>query len=173
MRDTAFKHGTSCVAQSWLTDVIHPSNVTHIWITSSTHKGTMRYGHNCSTKYISYGKINVLLTVKGKAVPLQAWSGPEGSRKLRFPDFMTTAQGGGKVISLTHWPHLPQEIFLLLITVRGWVDPRAIARSEGLCHWKIPMTPSGIEPATFWFVAQHLNHHANAVPSFASSNYFY
>jgi len=28
---------------------------------------------------------------KGKAVPLQAWSGPEGSRKLRFPDFMTTA----------------------------------------------------------------------------------
>jgi len=28
---------------------------------------------------------------KGKAVPLQAWSGQEGSRKFRFPDFMTTA----------------------------------------------------------------------------------
>jgi hypothetical protein len=27
---------------------------------------------------------------QGKAVPLQAWSGPEGSRKLRFPDYMTT-----------------------------------------------------------------------------------
>ena len=26
---------------------------------------------------------------KGKAVPLQAWSGPEGSRKLRFPDYVT------------------------------------------------------------------------------------
>jgi hypothetical protein len=26
---------------------------------------------------------------KHKAVPLQAWSGPESSRKLRFPDFMT------------------------------------------------------------------------------------
>jgi len=38
---------------------------------------------------------------KGKAVPLQAWSDPEGSRKLRFPDFMTTAQDGGKVVSLT------------------------------------------------------------------------
>ena len=35
--------------------------------------------------------------VKGKAVPLQAWSGPEGSRKLRFPDFVKTAQDGGKV----------------------------------------------------------------------------
>jgi hypothetical protein len=35
---------------------------------------------------------------KDKAVPLQAWSGPEGSRKLRFPDFITTAQDGGKVV---------------------------------------------------------------------------
>jgi len=42
-----------------------------------------------------------------KAVPLQAWSGTEGSRKLRIPDFMTTAQGVGKVVSLMHWPHLP------------------------------------------------------------------
>ena len=45
--------------------------------------------------------------IKGKAVPLQAWSGPEGSRKLRFPDIMTMAQDGGKVVSLTHWPPLP------------------------------------------------------------------
>ena len=43
----------------------------------------------------------------GKSVPLQAWSGPEGSRNLRFPDFMTTAQGGGKVVSHTHRTHLP------------------------------------------------------------------
>ena len=48
-----------------------------------------------------------LVLVKGKAVPLQAWSGPEGSRKLRFPDFMTTAHDGGKVVSLTHRPPLP------------------------------------------------------------------
>jgi hypothetical protein len=48
-------------------------------------------------------------TVKGegKAVPLQAWGGPEGSRKLRFPDFLTTTQDGGKVVSLTHRPPLP------------------------------------------------------------------
>jgi len=45
--------------------------------------------------------------IKGKAVPLQARSGPEGSRKLRFPDFVTTAQYGGKVVSLTHRPPLP------------------------------------------------------------------
>jgi hypothetical protein len=69
---------------------------------------------------------------KGKAVLLQAWTGPEGSRKLRFPDFVTTAQDSGKVVSLTHWPPSnPQEILLVLISVRGWVDPRAIVRSEG------------------------------------------
>jgi len=44
---------------------------------------------------------------RGKAVPLQDWSGPEGSRKLSFPNFMTTAQDGGKVVSLTHRPTLP------------------------------------------------------------------
>ena len=47
------------------------------------------------------------LTYKSKAVPLQAWSGPEGSRKLRFPDFMKTVQDDGKVISSTHRPPLP------------------------------------------------------------------
>ena len=44
---------------------------------------------------------------KGKAVPLQAWSGPDVSRKLRFPDFMKMAQDGGKVVSLKHRPPLP------------------------------------------------------------------
>jgi len=37
---------------------------------------------------------------KGKAVPLKAWSGPEGSRNLRFQDFMTTAQDGGRFSAL-------------------------------------------------------------------------
>ena len=48
-----------------------------------------------------------LVEGKDKAVPLQAWSGPEVSRKLRSPDFMRTAQKGGKVVSLTHRPLLP------------------------------------------------------------------
>jgi len=34
---------------------------------------------------------NIKVKVKFKAVPLQVWTGPEGSRKLRFPDFVTKA----------------------------------------------------------------------------------
>ena len=41
---------------------------------------------------------------KGKAVPLQAWSSPEGSRKLRFPDFVTLYEGKkGKSVPLQVW----------------------------------------------------------------------
>jgi len=43
----------------------------------------------------TYVKYCIINNGKGKAVPLQAWIGPEGSRELRIPDFVTTAQDGG------------------------------------------------------------------------------
>ena len=46
----------------------------------------------------------VLYKKKGKSVPLQARSGPEGSRMLRLPGYVTTAQDGGNVVSPTHRP---------------------------------------------------------------------
>jgi len=74
----------------------------------------------------------------GKAFPLQAWTGPECSRRLRHMKVVRSALRTGRLY--------PQEIFLVLISVTGWVDPRAIVLPEGLCQWKIPMTPSGVEP---------------------------
>jgi hypothetical protein len=44
---------------------------------------------------ISMLNINIIritkrkVKVKGKAIPLQAWIGPEGSRRLRLSDFKT------------------------------------------------------------------------------------
>ena len=56
---------------------------------------------------------------KGKAVSLQACSGPEGSRKLRFPNFVTTAQMVVGCQPYAPAAFTPQEILLVLISVRG------------------------------------------------------
>ena len=66
-----------------------------------TYENTVRGRLNDLEKSVS--KVHLYEVTK----KVKAWSGPEGSRKLRSPDFMTTAQDGGKVVSLTHRPHLP------------------------------------------------------------------
>ena len=55
----------------------------------------------------------------GKAIPLQAWTGAEGSRRLRIPDFKTIGTEGGKVVSPTHRPPLPAGNIPGTISVRG------------------------------------------------------
>ena len=91
---------------------------------------------------------------KGKAIPVQAWTGPEGSRRFRLQDFKTI--GTWRVQGFR--PHAPAAFTLLvLISVRGSVDPRAKVRPERLCQWKTPVTPSEIEPGNFRLAAQCLN----------------
>ena len=81
------------------------------------------------TRVSSRGYKDMSLDVKVKQSHYRPGVAQRVLTKLRFPDFVTTAQDGGKAVSLTHRPLLPQEIFLVLISVRCWVDPRAIVRS--------------------------------------------
>jgi len=77
-------------------------------------------------------------------------------------NFYKTAYEDGKVVRPAAL--IPQEIQLVPISVRGWVDSRAIMRPEGLSQWKIPKIPSGIEPATCWIEANCLNQLRQRVP---------
>jgi hypothetical protein len=97
-----------------------------------------------------------------KAILLQTWTGLEGCTRLRLPDFDNRHLKVVRLSAIRTGRLYPQKIFLVLISVTGWVDPRAIVRPEGLCQWKIPMIP--IEPATFRLVAQCLNKLRYRVP---------
>ena len=102
--------------------------------------------------------ICIIINGEGKAIPVQVHS--------------STEDWGSQISikSVVRWSALRigllylQAIFVVLIFVFGWVDPRTIVRPEGLCQRKIPVTPSGTETATFRFVAQCLNQLRHSVP---------
>jgi hypothetical protein len=55
-------------------------------------KGIHIYIYTYIYTYIYIKYIYIYINVKGKEATLQAWSGPEGFRKLRFPDFVRAAK---------------------------------------------------------------------------------
>jgi hypothetical protein len=91
---------------------------------------------------------------KGKAIPVQAWTGAEFCRKLGLPDFKTIGHEGGKIVSPSTgriYPpgNIPVVYFLF--------DFRVTVQPERLGKRKIPTTQWEIEPATFRLVTQCLN----------------
>jgi hypothetical protein len=52
--------------------------------------------------------IKLVRQVKEKPIPVQSWTGPEGSMRLMLPDFTRqSAHEGGKVVSPMHQLPLP------------------------------------------------------------------
>ena len=88
----------SCERQAFVIGHDRVSNW-QTWIYKKELKVVARIAHH--TPYV------ISCNGKGKAVPLKVWSDPEGCRKLKSPDFMTTAQDGGKIVSPTHRLPLP------------------------------------------------------------------
>ena len=112
------------------------------------HYDPFRWDHHAVSKRLApvtqwIGAINLNT---GKAIPLQAWMGPLGSRRLRLSKFLDNRHMNVvRLSALRTGRRYPQEVFFVIICVKGWVDPTAKSRPEGLCKWKFQMAPSGID----------------------------
>ena len=74
--------------------------------------------------------------LKGKAIPLQAWPAPEVYRMLRLPDFSNRHMKVVRLSALRIGRLYHQEIFLVLISVRGWVKPQGHSAAGGIMTMK-------------------------------------
>jgi hypothetical protein len=102
--------------------------------------------------------------MEDKAVTIQAFHRPIGFQEVEASRFLDSWHM--KVVRLSAVCAsclYRQEMILVIISVRGRVNPRVLVWLEGLYRWKFPMAPLGIIPET-WLVEQCLNQLCHLVP---------
>jgi len=74
--------------------------------------------------HIKYNKHKFLIKANGTAIPLQGWTGTQGTRRFRLPEFQDNRHMKVVILSALRTGRLyPHEISMVLICVRGYVDP--------------------------------------------------
>ena len=118
-----------------------------------THTYTHREQTKCYKRRLFHKKI---VKGRGKSIPVQANCSARRFQEVETPKFRDSRHMQMVRLSvLSNGSFYPLRIYswysLLLEAVT------VIVRPEELCQRKIPMTPSGNEPATSWLVAHCLN----------------
>jgi hypothetical protein len=93
--------------------------------------------------YLNFSGLHDGRQEKRKFISVRGCGGPQGYEKSRISHFVNNRLTDGGEVCLKRQSSLPTGRFLVLISVRGCVDPRAIVRLEGLGQLKNPMTSSG------------------------------
>jgi hypothetical protein len=111
------------------------------------------------SRWISNWSIRSVNAWAGTAIPLQAWTGPEGSRSLR-----KSAQESGKVVSPMHRPPLLTRKYFwysFLLEAKSTPGPQCGRKYyvNEKFQWQL-----GIQPATFRLVPQCLMQIRHRVP---------
>jgi hypothetical protein len=136
----------------WLRELLVTRLLLFLWMYNWISVYTLMFC--CHWSFANFGYVR-----KVKAIPLQALTGIECSRRMRLTDF--------KTIGTCKWqscqPYAPaaftpREYSWYSSLLEAESTPGPLMRLEESCQWKIPMTPSGIDPATFRFVAQCHNY---------------
>ena len=92
-----------CLVQNGIKWLAIDNMATNDWL-SLTAGSSWRAKQQSPVQQMRLIQRHLRMEKNGKSVPLAGPRFPEGSRSLRFPDYVTMAQDGGKVVSLTHRP---------------------------------------------------------------------
>ena len=132
-------------------------------------KGRQTYALKSMAAGIGGKGVLILWLVKGKAISVTGLERSRVYQEVEVPRFHDSRHM--KVVRLSALRtgrfhprgNIPGTHFY-----RGWVVPRATVRPEILREWKIPMIPSGKEPATFRLVAKCLSKLGHRLPRIIS-----